>query len=560
MSTPEGPADSATTTAVRPEPAQEPRPGGGDPRRARLLWLLLGAALVLLGAGAIVVSTAFDTDPEGKALGGNLPINPGARDPADTSSHNSPTLVRNPRDEANLAVANRIDTPRFSCALQVSFDGGAHWSQIAVPVPPGEKLCYAPDATFGADGTLYYSFVSLRGRANAPNAVWLVTSRDGGQTLSNPVRIGPLPPLSFHVRLVADPTTPRRLYVTWLEARDVALYKFTQPGNPIRSARSDDGGATWRATGRVSSPARQRAIAPSPAVGPDGELYVLYLDLGNDVLDYEGAHQGRGGPPAADPWQLVLARSRDRGATWRESVVEDRLVPPERFVVFTPPFPSLAVDRDTGRVYAGFYDQRLGDADVWVWSLPGGGDRWAGPTRVNDTPQRDRTSQYLPRLSVAPDGRLDVVYYDRRADRANVMNEVSLQSSFDQGTTFTPRIRMSDRSFDSRIGYGRERNLPDLGSRLGLVSTDRRALAVWSDTRAGTPTAPAPAGPKAAARAGKKQDLARAVVVFSDPPRLSGPVTWLLRVGGAALILAGLAVLATRALAAGRGGRRLIPG
>ena len=34
------------------------------------------------------------------------------------------------------------------------------------------------------------------------------------------------------------------------------------------------------------------------------------------------------------------------------------------------------------------------------------------------------------------------------------MNEVSLQSSFDQGTTFGPRLKISDAAFDSRIGFG----------------------------------------------------------------------------------------------------------
>lgn len=519
-------------------PERPPTPS--DRRRAQIIWALTGAALLLLGLGAILVSAAFGGEPEAKVLEGNMPINPGARDATDISAHNSPTIVRNPADAENVVVANRIDTPRFSCALQVSFNGGGNWTQTPIPTPPGERVCYAPDVAFGADGTLYYSFVTLRGRANAPNAAWLISSRDGGQTLSEPVRIGPLGPLSFQVRLTADPKVPRRVYLTWLKASGVALFKFTQPGNPIQFARSDDGGRTWRPPVRVSGAARQRAVAPSSAVGPKGELYVAYLDLGQDTLDYEGAHQGRGGPPYPGPWQLVVARSRDRGATWEESTVERRLKPSERFVAFTPPFPTLAVDRDSGKIYAGFHDQRHGDADVFLWSLASDADAWEGPTRVNDTPIRDKTSQQLPKLSVAPDGRLDVAYYDRRGDRANVLNEVSLQSSFDEGESFTKRMRLSDRSFSSRIGYGSERGMPDLGSRLGLVSTDDRAMAVWSDTRAGTP-------------ASNKQDLARGVAAFSDPPRLAGPVRWLLAIAGVALALAGLFVLVTRVAGYGRG-------
>ena len=45
-----------------------------------------------------------------------------------------------------------------------------------------------------------------------------------------------------------------------------------------------------------------------------------------------------------------------------------------------------------------------------------------------------------------------------------------------------------------------------------------------------------------------KQDIARAVVAFSDPPRLSRPVEYLLRFGGIVLALAGLLLLALAAL------------
>jgi len=323
--------------------------------------------------------------------------------------------------------------------------------------------------------------------------------------------------------------------MTWVQASEVGLYRFPEPGNPINAIRSDDGGESWEEPTQVSGAERQRVIAPSPVVGPEGELNVLYLDVGEDVLDYQGAHQGRGGPPDEGPWQLVLARSTDRGSTWKESMVEDELVPSERFIVFTPPFPSLAVDQDSGRVYAGFHDQRLGDQDTWVWSSPDGSGDWGEPTRVNDTDERDKTSQYLPKLSVSPDGRLDVVYYDRRADRANVKNEVSLQSSTDDGESFSPRVRLSSEAFSSKIGYGSERDLPDLGSRLGLISTDSRAFAVWTDTRAGTLVS-------------NKQDLARAVVAFSDPPRLSKGVEYLLLIGGIALAALGLVLVVLTAL------------
>jgi hypothetical protein len=164
-----------------------------------------------------------------------------------------------------------------------------------------------------------------------------------------------------------------------------------------------------------------------------------------------------------------------------------------------------------------------------MWSLGRGSSSWTGPVRVNDTPRRDKTAQYLPKLSIAPDGRVDVMYFDRRADRTNVLNEVSFQASFDEGETFLPRVRLSDRAFSSRIGFGLERGMPDLGSRLGLVSTDARAYGVWTDTRGGSVRT-------------AKQDLARGIVAFNDPPRLSSAAKSALVLAGIALMLAGIGV------------------
>ncbi len=227
----------------------------------------------------------------------------------------------------------------------------------------------------------------------------------------------------------------------------------------------------------------------------------------------------------------MLTRSLDGGSTWGESVVDRQLRPIHRFVVFFPPSPSVAVD-SRGRIYVAFHDNRRGDPDVWLWSLAiGDSARWEGPTRVNDTNERDGTWQYLPKLSVAPNGRLDVVYYDRRADRRNVMNQVSLQSSSDRGKTFTPALPLASRPFDSRIGFGAKEGLPDLGSRLGLISDDRWALGLWTDTRSGTP-------------ATQKQDLAAAAAAVTEPNRISKPVESRLRYGGLGLALAGLALLA----------------
>lgn len=495
----------------------------GARRRSGAPWAVLGTALMALGAGAVLVAVSTGNGPVLATEVG--PVNPGAGDPLDITAHNSPTVVADPRRPANLAVTSRVDTPQFSCRLHVSSDAGDHWRPVSIPFPAGEEApprCFAPDAAFGADGTLYVSFVTLRGAGNVPNAAWLSRSTDGGKTLSTPAPM--LGQLAFGVRLVADPKVPGRLHVTWLQAAATATLGFPDVGYPVLAARSEDGGATWAEPVTVSPPSRARVLGAVPAVASEEGLYVAYLDLGDDALDYHGGHEGRGGEPYPGRWSLVVSSSRDGGKSWSDAVVDAGIVPIERVIAFFPPTPSIAVDGRTGRVHVAFHDGRAGDPDVWLWSSTDGGATFGAPRRVNDTRRGDGTSQYLPRISVAPAGRVDVVYYDRRRDRRNVRNDVSLQSSSDGGRSFGPSLRISGRSFDSRIGFGSERGMPDLGSRLGSWSGDDRLVAVWADTRAGNLVS-------------NKQDLARAVVDFRRSP-------WRMPAAGAgaALVIAGIVV------------------
>jgi hypothetical protein len=498
-------------------------------RRPSRLRLIDAAVLALVGAVALVASTMFHGGLALEAAGTSVPVNAGARNAGDINSNNSPTLAQNPRRAANLAVVNRVDTPRYTCGLHVSQDHGSHWRSLRVPIPRGEEpKCFGPDLAFAADGTLYVAYVTLRGTSNEPHAVWLSRSTDGGRTLSAPRRVAG--PLGFQVRVTTDPRRPQRVYLSWLQPDMVGLYLFAGNDNRIVVTRSDDGGRSFGRPVRASDERRQRVLSPSPVVGPDGALYVLYLDVGADRLDYEGGHGSTGGAPYGGDFALVVGRSNDAGATWQESLVDAKVVPTRRFIAFLPPSPSIALDPGSGRIYVAFEDGGNAPSDVHVWSLARGASMWTGPTRVNDTAQGDRSWQYLPKIAVAPDGRLDVAYYDRREDPGGNLNTVSMQSSTDAGKTFTPHVTVSDRSFDARIGAGSENGLPDLGSRIALVSERAAALAAWTDTRAGTVSS-------------NKQDVAYAQATVTRSGGLSASARSGLRFGAIALLLAAVALL-----------------
>jgi len=470
--------------------------------------------LLAAGMGAWVTAAAM---PRGSSrlVGRNLPIDPGATDPLDISAHNSPAVAANPANQANLVIADRIDTPQFSCGLHISVDGGVNWRLTPIPLPSGKVVaCMSPDISFGSDGRLYVAFASfakVERLGTVPDALWVSTSDDGGRNLSSPVQAAG--PSVFHARVLADRAVAGRVFVTWVRASETGPYGLLTTGNPVVISRSDNGGATWSQPVTASDPSRARVVSPVLAAGRRGQLFLAYLDVGDDRLDYEGAHQNNGGDPYAGRWSLAVARSIDNGKTWSDTTVDAGLVPTARFRMLFPLAPALAVDLRNGRVYLALQDGRGGDADVWLWRSKDG-RHWPRPARVNDTRRRDGRAQYLPALSVASDGRLDVIYYDRRDDAGNAKNEVSLQTSSDGGHSFSPRLRLSDRPFDSTVGYGRNTGLPELGNRLGLLSTVRGSFAVWSDTRAGD-------------QFSGKQNLARELVSFSPPSRLRGPLQFI---------------------------------
>ncbi|MGH9071019.1 MAG: sialidase family protein [Acidimicrobiales bacterium] len=252
--------------------------------------------------------------------------------------------------------------------------------------------------------------------------------------------------------MAVSPQVPDELNMTWLQATQTGQLLFPNVGNPILFSRSTNGGKTWSKPVQVNRPSRVRVVAPSVAVGANGRLLISYLDMGNDALDYNGGSGGMGGPAYPGPWTLVLAYSNDSGIHWGETVVAPKVVPYTRFVVFLPPVPSLVVNTADNHVYVGFTDAVSGDPDAYVWTSANNGASFGAGVLVNDTPKHHGTAQYLPRLAVAPDGRLDVLYYDRRTDPSDLLNAVSLQSSYDGGRTFSHHLVVSDRSFSSQSG------------------------------------------------------------------------------------------------------------
>jgi len=384
-----------------------------------------------------------------------------------------------------MALADRVDGPTFSCGLQLSGDGGATWLRTKpVPrLPPNAERCYAPEIAFDAKGALNYLFLGLKGKGNNPIGAFLTTSRDNGKTFAKPRRL--LGPGNYQVRMAIDRSrgSQGRMHLVWLRTvQEAPTGGLPPPPNPILSAYSDDGGKTLSQPVTVSDASRSLSVAPALALGPRGEVHVLYYDLGEDLRDY----QGLDGPVWDGKWSLVATRSLNGGRSFAPgSVVNDQLVPNERvMLIYTMPSASLAVHSST--IYAGWSDSRNGDWDVLASRSTNKGGSWGRPVRINDDPIGSGLNQYLPRLSVAPNGRLDATFFDRRNDPQNIRNDAYYAFS-NNGLTFSANLRLSTQSFNSKVGQTylvpSAKDLVEFGSRLGLVSSNGAAVAAWTDTR-----------------------------------------------------------------------------
>lgn len=410
-----------------------------------------------------------------------------ANDLRATRAQNSPMLAVDPTNPRFVVAAIRQDAPDFSCGLALSGDGGRGWvpARPVPKLPKGAEKCYGPEVAFDRAGVLYYMFVGLHGRGNNPNGVFLTRSKDRGHSFSKPQRL--LGPGNYQVRMALDPTMGRkgRMHVVWLQTSAPApTGGLPPPPNPIFTAYSDDGGESFSRPVQVSDANRKLSVAPALALGPDHAVHVLYYDLGSDRIDYQGLE----GPTWPGRWSLVATSSFDGGRHFeRGVVVDDRLKPPERvMLIYTMPPPALAADR-SGRLFAAWYDARNGDWDVFLNRSTDKGRSWGRPLRLNDDRRGNGRHQYLPRLAVAPDGRVDVVFYDRRNDPKNIRNDVYYAFSRDGGQSFSPNLKLSSASSDSRSGQRylvpSAKGLVEFGARLALLSENDRALAAWTDTR-----------------------------------------------------------------------------
>jgi hypothetical protein len=281
---------------------------------------------------------------------------------------NEQNIVINPTNSQNIVTSANDYRDGFQALIYFSSDGGSTFTDVSLPgwdsfsganglfkhVQAGGD----PVLAFAPDGTLYFSSLvyNLNFLNRTPSGVAVASSRDGGATWSAPVMVHYEDANNFfNDKEWITAGAGGDVYVTW------TLFKFNKPHGYISSniveVVSHDHGATWSGPIAVSDSAHPFDQGSSPAVAPDGTIYVAYE--GNQASDVTKD-------------QIVLARSTDGGQTFTNielgrvyddigcypaNVAQGRArLSLEQFRVSS--FPSLAIDPTTGGLAIAWSDDQ----------------------------------------------------------------------------------------------------------------------------------------------------------------------------------------------------------
>jgi len=462
-----------------------------------------------------------------------LRVGPNYRLNADSNpfrGQDQPGFAVNPDDPQHVVQVNANYLER-TCEGSVSRDGGKTWSAavpLPQPAPSIEAGAFNPSCTtnqsveFGSNGTVYAAATASKSTPAFPDSGVLVfKSTNGGDTWqpgvvampSGPGRtatgekqVGP----SYNrasVSVDRGPGGADRLYVS--------AHDFTRnPNEKVRVASSTDAGETFSPP-VDASPSTTRPYEPSePVVNSDGSITIVWRTVG-----VEGV--------------LQATRSDDFGQTWSAPVdvakVTNNGTAGSRTTASpsgTASYPRLAgspnPEGGAGKLYLVYTQGSTGptapddgyqgadhfippDGQVWVQRSANNGGTWSAPKRLSEQTQfpGSRTHQTRhPTISVSPNGRINVVWHDRRhwyqgpgerncTHSHTFCEDVRLGDTYysysdDSGGSYSKPVRISDRSHNNDVGYDSRGSAAywNWGPQSVTVGGDQQLFG-WMDSREG---------------------------------------------------------------------------
>lgn len=116
--------------------------------------------------------------------------------------------------------------------------------------------------------------------------------------------------------------------------------------------------------------------------------------------------------------------------------------------------------------------------DVMFVRSTDGGLTFSAPKKINDDPVNPSKWHWFGTFSVAPNGRLDAVWYDSRNAANNTDSQLFYSWSTDAGVTWAPNVAVSN-SFNPSEGYP---NQSKIGDYITIVSDNTGADVAYSAT------------------------------------------------------------------------------
>ncbi len=115
--------------------------------------------------------------------------------------------------------------------------------------------------------------------------------------------------------------------------------------------------------------------------------------------------------------------------------------------------------------------------DVHFARSTDGGVNWEEPIRINDDTSTTNW-QWFGTMSVAPNGRIDVVWLDTRDNPGTFLSALYYSFSMDGGETWSVNERLSE-AFDPHLGWPVQQKMGDY---FHMVSDDAGASLAWAGT------------------------------------------------------------------------------
>src|SRR5213595_2109192 len=144
----------------------------------------------------------------------------------------------------------------------------------------------------------------------------------------------------------------------------------------------------------------------------------------------------------------------------------------------------LAIDRSGGPTNNNIYmlasvvPPGRSTTDVMFVRSTNGGLTFSAPHKVNDDPVNPSKWHWFGTFSVAPNGRLDAVWYDTRNAANNTDSQLFYSWSTDAGVTWAPNVAVSN-AFNPFEGYP---NQSKIGDYITMVSDNTGANVAYSAT------------------------------------------------------------------------------